>query len=416
MSTTPLRLLEGTGIELEYVIVDARTLDVLPACDRLMEAVAGEPVAELERGPIAWSNELALHVLELKTNGPVATLAGLASAFQADIVDADDRLRELGARLLPGPMHPWMDPLRETRLWPHEYGPVYAAFDRIFSCRGHGWSNLQSCHVNLSFADDAELGRLHAAARLVLPLLPALAAGSPIADGRVTGHLDTRLHHYRRNARRVPSVTGHVVPEPAWTRSEYESVILDRIYRDLAPLDPDGVLRHEWVNARGAIVRFDRMALEIRLLDVQECCRSDLAIAALVRAAIRALVEERWSPLAEQQAQGTEELGALLARCIDAADATPVTDPAMLRQLGWTTPGPAPAGDVWRRLAEELLRDGEALPAELGPALDVVLHEGPLARRILEATGPAPTRGALRETWARLADCLREGTPFRARG
>jgi hypothetical protein len=31
------------------------------------------------------------------------------------------------------------------------------------------------------------------------------------------------------------------------------------------------VLRHEWVNARGAIARFDRSAIEIRVLDVAEC-------------------------------------------------------------------------------------------------------------------------------------------------
>ena len=67
-----LHLFEGYGIELEYMIVDRDTLDVLPVTDRVLEQVAGETVNEVERGPLGWSNELVLHVIELKTNGPVA--------------------------------------------------------------------------------------------------------------------------------------------------------------------------------------------------------------------------------------------------------------------------------------------------------------------------------------------------------
>jgi hypothetical protein len=90
---------------------------------------------------------------------------------------------------------------------------VYEAFDRIFDCRGHGWANLQSAHLNLPFSDAEEFGRLHAAIRLLLPILPALAASSPVMDGRLTGRVDSRLDVYRHNARRVPQVSGRVVPE-----------------------------------------------------------------------------------------------------------------------------------------------------------------------------------------------------------
>ena len=61
-------------------------------------------------------------------------------------------------------------------------------------------------HVNLPFADDAQFARLHAAIRLVLPLLPALAASSPIAEGSVIGspRLPARrvLRHLRADAPR----------------------------------------------------------------------------------------------------------------------------------------------------------------------------------------------------------------------
>src|SRR4029078_10043132 len=129
-------------------------------------------------------------------------------------------------------------------------------FDRIFDCSRHGWANLQSMHVNLPFASDEEFARLHAAIRAVLPLVPALAASSPIADGVPQAALDYRLEVYRGNAMRVPSIVGYVIPPRVDTRAEYETRVLAPMYHDIARLDPGGVLQREWLNARGAIARF----------------------------------------------------------------------------------------------------------------------------------------------------------------
>jgi gamma-glutamyl:cysteine ligase YbdK (ATP-grasp superfamily) len=395
-----LHLFEGFGIELEYMIVDRDSLDVRPLADRVLEAAAGRIESEVEMGRLAWSNELVLHVVELKTNGPAPALDGLAAAFQSDVQRIDSILAPLGARLMPTGMHPWMDPRRETRLWPHEYSPVYEAFDRIFSCTGHGWSNLQSAHLNLPFQDDEEFGRLHAAIRLVLPILPALAASSPVIDGRRSGFLDHRLEVYRSNAARIPSVAGAVIPEPAYTRRAYETDILERIYRDLEPHDPDGVLRHEWVNSRGAIARFDRDAIEIRVLDVQECPEADLAIAAVIVAVLRACVEERWLGREAQQASPQGPLADIFLRTIRDGDAARLEDLDYLAAFGMRAP--CTAGDLWRHLVTMLL-------PEHPPALDVVLAHGPVARRIgrgLDAGRP------LAEVYRDLCDCLHEGKPY----
>src|SRR5690606_7503875 len=148
----PLHLFDAYGVELEYMLVDRRTLAVAPIVDRVLAAEAGEPVTELERGPIGWSNELAAHVLELKTAGPTTRLdADKAAEFTRDLRRVDELAAAHGARVLPTAMHPLMDPARETTLWSHEGRPIYAAYDRIFGCSGHGWSNLQSCHLNLPF-------------------------------------------------------------------------------------------------------------------------------------------------------------------------------------------------------------------------------------------------------------------------
>jgi glutamate---cysteine ligase / carboxylate-amine ligase len=408
----PLGLFQGYGVELEYMIVDARTLDVRPIADRLIEAASGAIENEIERGAFAWSNELARHVIEIKTNGPAAQLGGLAAGFAAEIARIDALLARHEARLLPTAMHPWMDPTREFALWPHGDREIYAAFDRIFDCRGHGWANLQSAHLNLPFADDDEFGRLHAAARALLPLLPALAAASPFVEGRHEGQLDARLDVYRHNAARVPSLAGAVVPEPVFTQADYQA-LLASLYADLAPLDPDGTLHHEWVNARGAIARFDRMALEIRVLDVQECPRADLAIAWAVARTLRALCDPDPRHQARLRALATAPLADLLARTTAQAERAAVEDADLLRALGLDGRART-AQEVWQELFDRHLasdRDG----AEHGPALAVLLEEGCLARRILHRVGEKPTRDALTALYRELADCLREGRLLRAR-
>ncbi|WP_305046944.1 carboxylate-amine ligase [Geoalkalibacter sp.] len=404
----PLGLFEGFGIELEYMIVDRDTLAVKPLCDRLLEQVAGQRVSEVERGTLSWSNELVLHVVEFKTNGPAPRLAGLAAAFQDGVARANALLAPLGACLLPGAMHPWMDPARETRLWPYDNRPIYEAYNRIFDCRCHGWSNLQSTHLNLPFADDAEFGRLHAAIRLILPLLPALAASSPIVAGRATGALDNRLLFYRDNQKALPSITGQVVPEAVYTRAAYEQEILAAMYRAIAPLDPQGLLQEEWLNSRGAIARFERNTIEIRVLDIQECPLADLAVAGAIVAVLRALSAERWCGLARQQGMPLAVLAPLFVATAREGERARIGDGDYLACFGLPA-RPLSAGELWRHLAAEVATD---IPEEYRPALQRILRHGPLARRILDALPAAFDQGHLRELYGRLARCLERGEMF----
>jgi hypothetical protein len=413
MTEAPLHLFTATGIEIEYMIVDRDSLAVRSIADELIKAEVGDYESEIERGDLAWSNELALHVIELKTNGPVATLDGLASRFQANVDDANRRLEAMNARLMPSAMHPWMDPDKELCLWPHEYNPVYETFDRIFDCRGHGWANLQSMHVNLPFADDEEFGRLHAATRFLLPIMPALAASSPLMDGRFTGQLDSRLEVYRKNTARVPSLTAAVVPEPVYSRAAYEERILATIYRDLAPYDPERVLRHEWVNARGCVARFDRMALEIRVLDVQECPAADLAIGAAIRSVLEAVVSGHLGDLERMRVFPTDRLASILADVTRDADETSIADGDYGAVLGYAGRVPYRAIDLWSHLLEATRALGATLD-EWASSLDVILHQGCLARRLVRRLNGDVRHEALSRVYAELCDCLQRGKMFGA--
>jgi glutamate---cysteine ligase / carboxylate-amine ligase len=405
-SSRPLAAFAGYGIELEYMIVDQDTLDVRPITDEVLKLVAGSYVGDVERGTIAWSNELVLHVIELKTNGPAPTLAPLVAGFQANVQAINDLLQPMNACLLPSAMHPWMDPAKDMRLWPHDYNAVYEAFDRIFNCQGHGWSNLQSMHINLPFADDQEFARLHAAIRTILPLLPALAASSPVRDGGITGLLDTRLDVYRRNCARIPSITGHVIPETIVSTSDYETKILAPMYRDIAPLDPEGILQEEWLNARGAIARFDRSAIEIRVLDIQECVHADIATAGIIVAVIEALYHERWSPLAGQQMMRVIDLERVLLATTKDADLASIDDRQYLDLFAYPEQR-CEARELWQYLLDQVTLDEPTRQA-----IKHIIDKGPLARRILHALPPAPKREDIARVYHQLSACLAENKQY----
>jgi gamma-glutamyl:cysteine ligase YbdK (ATP-grasp superfamily) len=406
-------LFEVFGVEIELMIVARDDLRVLPICDRLLSAAAGGAVTgEHESGGVTWSNELALHVVELKTTAPARALPPLVPLFQSSVREIDALLTPMGASLLPSGMHPFMVPDRDLRLWPHDYGEVYAAFDRVFSCRGHGWANLQSVHLNLPFAGDAEFARLHAAVRHLLPILPALAASSPFREGERTGFRDTRLETYRKNARAVPSVSGLVVPEPVESKAEYEASILGRIYADLAPLDPEGVLRHEWVNARGAIARFDRDTIEVRVIDSQEGPAADVAVAAAAAAAARLLAEGAHADPLSLRALETGRLAAIFLDAVRNAEDAVIADAAYLAPLG-VKRAPIRMGELWEGLVERTLaRDGASAAPLLEP-LRRIFRQGPLATRLLRRAGGGG-REAIAAAYADLARCLAEGRGFDA--
>ncbi len=401
----------GYGIELEYMIVDRQDLSILPIADQILRDEHDRQVNDVDRGMMGWSNEVVRHLLELKNRRPSASLDKLPAAFQNEVRYLNHLLGFYGAMLMPTAMHPWMNPEKETYLWPHDNAELYAAYARIFRCNTHGWANLQSMHVNLPFANDEEFARLHAAIRLLLPLLPALAASSPIADCKATGFADFRMETYRSNADEFASIAGLTIPESVSSRAEYETKILKTMYRDIAPFDPQGILQHEWLNSRGAIARFDRNTIEIRVIDVQECPQADLAIAAAVIANVRLLFEAGQTALAAQQAMPTETLSAIFLSCIRQADQAVVDNSRYLALLG-IPPGRYTAAEVWRQLMIRTQQSGHRLDAAWMETLQTILNHGPLARRILRAVDGNFSPANLKWVYRQLCQCLQQGQLF----
>jgi hypothetical protein len=102
-----------------------------------------------------------------------------------------------------------------------------------------------------------------------------------------------------KNQKEIPSVTGKVVPEYIQSIRQYRRDIIGRYSFDLARAGaPKCILNKDWVNSRGVIFRFERKALEIRVMDEQECVKSDVALSCFIRALLRGLAktEEQLPP------------------------------------------------------------------------------------------------------------------------
>ena len=99
------------------------------------------------------------------------------------------------------------------------------------------------------------------------------------------------LQFYKINQKEVPSITGDVIPEYVSSFNQYKQDVIERYSKDLAKAGAGKtLLNREWVNSRGVIFRFDRCALEVRVMDEQECIKSDVALSCFVRATLRGLI------------------------------------------------------------------------------------------------------------------------------
>jgi gamma-glutamyl:cysteine ligase YbdK (ATP-grasp superfamily) len=345
----------------------------------LFRALAGRACSDVQMDGIEMSNELADHVFEIKTAQPEADLAKSEKLLAAGVAKVCRLAREkFGASLLPTGMHPFFDPA-EGRTWRRAGRQVYDAYARLFDVQRHGWMNVQSCHLNLPFGEEEETVAMHNAAACLLPYLPSLTASSPVYDARLGPLVNNRLGFYRANQARFPEIAGDVIPEYVRSLADYRTRILGPIYRRVRATPGGEPLRHEWVNSRGVILRFMRSAVEIRILDTQECVKMDAACAAVTRAALRVMTAElregRWR---------LPEHGALVADfglVVAEGRAAPVEAPHLRDWLGLAGRG-LTAKKVMRavaaRASDALARSERAYL----PLVEARLDQGNLSERI----------------------------------
>ncbi len=416
-AAAPYQPFEVCGLELEYAVVD-RDLNAVSRVEPALRLLAGRPTSDLTLGVFGVGNEYADHVLELRTDVPLRRLRDTEAALHEGIRRVNALLADrLDARLLPTGMHPWLVPARARR-WTRSNRRIYGTYERLFDTVSHGWVNVQAMHVNLPLgAAEADAVALINASALLVPYIPAVAASSPLVEGELTEYVDNRLAQLLVHQARLPESTGRLVPEPITSLAEYKRRVVQPMYQALDRLPDSKALRREFLNVRAAVVRSSRAALEVRVVDVQECVHMDVALAAFTRWTLRAM--------SERLRRGELEIPAHDALVKDLQATATAGSRARVRaphvpDVDRDAEGLADARDVVEALIDWAR---EVAPEDERAYLDEVAEvarQGSLAERIAAALEPLADdedqfTEAARRLYIELADCLLENRPWAGR-
>ena len=413
------RLFEVAGMELEYPIVD-RDLNVVSLVEPAFRLLAGRGVSDVDLGSVGFSNEIADHVFEAKTTEPVKSLAEADAALWEGIQRFSAVLRdEFDARLMPTGMHPWLDP-RRAKLWTRSGLRIYTAYARLFNVRTHGWMNVHAAHLNLPFGTERETVAMHTAASLLIPYLPALAASSPMHDGELQPSADARMAFILEHQARIRESCGWIVPEYVESFAGYRKNILRPMYAalDRLPHPDTRVIRHEFFNTRGAILRFSRRAMEVRVLDTQECVKMDVAVAVFVRAALKSLTSRILAGRVDLPPHDllVEDFRATIRHGSGAVVAAPHFD------LDRDETGRTDVRAVLRALLEGARKEVRADEEKYLDLAARVIETGSLSERIRAALLPFGDAAdeefteVARKIYIELMDCLEANEPWAGRG
>jgi len=281
--------LEVLGPEHEFSLVN-QELKVLPISDKIIKDFCGKIINFIKLPSFTFGKEMQLHVMEVKANCPFKSPVQFEETMQNGVSTLSQIVNKQGALLLGTGMHPLLK-LEDTAIWPHHHRKIYQEYAEIFNLNQHGWLNIQSFHLNVPYRKEADGIQTHNLLANLCAYLPAITASSPIYESKAGPDIDNRLRFYKINQREISSIAGEVIPEYAASFSQYKRVVIGRYSEDLAKAGAGKtLLSREWVNSRGVIFRFDRSAIEVRVMDEQECVKSDVALSCFIRATLRGLI------------------------------------------------------------------------------------------------------------------------------
>ncbi|GAD57333.1 carboxylate-amine ligase [Limimaricola cinnabarinus] len=250
------------GIEEEYLVVDAETMDLAAVPDEMLAAAKkrlGDQVSpEFRDCQIEIGTSVAADIAEAR-----ADLAHLRGGL-AEV--ADDH----GLALVAVSCHPWGDP--------ESQGTGHAArYDKIAEDIGGIARRLMTCgmHVHVGLGEDHELrADLMAQASYFLPFVLALSASSPYWRGE-----DTRLSSWRLNIFDQCPRSGLPPRIESWAeyRKMVDALVSAGIIEDASKIWWDLRPSEAWPT------------LETRIADVMPRMEEALSVAAFVQCVMRML-------------------------------------------------------------------------------------------------------------------------------
>ncbi len=362
--------LDRTGFGLQYAVVGDTTAEPVTA---QVDMWPGAP----EDG-FSWRS-LGMGAVELGTVTPVRKPASLRKQVQARVTAANGILARQGMRLAPSAAYPFMT------------------------------SDATGClRIQLAFHGDDGFAKVHAAVRMLLPIIPAISAASPFVQGQATGVLDSVVHLRAQERTTHSALTGHFIPEAVFSQEEYYREVFGPM-ADVLASSGEAAFDHQTENKRGAIALFDQELIELRVVDMQECTTADLAVAKMIVAVLKALVSGRWVSSYLQRAWSEHDLLPILDDVVRHGGDAMITNREYLLMFGLMKQDEMPAAKLWQHLFVDLYSE---LGRSTRQGMSHIMEHGCLARRILARLGTTPDTSALQALSGELAGCLASDRMF----
>ena len=249
------------GLEEEFAILDAETLELTPRFEQLREAAGSDEVlCESITGELISSE--------------IEIISGASEDFHDALARQRERRRRLfalasahGLSLGATGTHPWADYREQPIIDTEHYHRVEEGLKYV------AWrNNTFSLHVHVGVRDLDRAVRVCDRLRPVLPLLLAISANSPYLDGRDSGLHSARTQSFTKSFPRcgIPDAFG------GW--AAYREYI-DFLLRTRSIVEFTQV----WWSVRP---HFSFGTVEVRICDAQQTAQESDALAGLMTACI----------------------------------------------------------------------------------------------------------------------------------
>lgn len=249
---------ELIGIEIEFQLIDEKTLDLADRITPLLESVGEDP---------CMSPEVFQSCIEIRTI-PSRNTAEAELQIKEKLNKVMHHLPPLGLRLCALGVHPFSKRISQTTLKER-----YLDLEKEFPYINHHLFTF-STHVHISVESLSESIRVMNQLRLLLPVLISLSASCPFYQEEVTGFVSFRQYQLKTNIHggSPPHFEGEEDFLSFLHASERSGAIhsLKDIHWDIKP-------------------RPDLGTLELRILDASPTIREAMALCALARCLMIAL-------------------------------------------------------------------------------------------------------------------------------
>ncbi|MBM3176726.1 MAG: hypothetical protein FJZ78_01850 [Bacteroidetes bacterium] len=393
-------LAESFGLAVEYFVVDVDNLK--------LAKVPAEVYSLSFQGPYQLFRSPQPGIIRLTANTARQNINYLDYGLAETVVAINTKLAAHKMCLMPGSMHPLSKSSELAGFMPAN--PSEEAMAKLFTPSGHGWLNRAGCDVRLSFLDDDEFSRLHAAARIILPIVPALTASSPVFEGMRTGLRSNSWKNFIDRYSKFPDLQAGEIPEPVFSEKKYEETILDPIRKMVASKGLGEVLSAEVINARAVTADFKSKEIVIQSTESQECPAAQMAVSRLIMEAIRAMANEQWVTHEQQMRAVTSNLAGLIIESAEGGMGAEVFSSEYLSFFGMDDT--KTIREVWRHIFETLSLNPEKPLARYEQELSVILQQGSLSDRVLTVLGENPQQDQVLSVYKNLCDCLNQNRLF----